>query len=153
MATIVIEVWRRTCSTSFPRTGRSSPHCRPEQDGRRHRFEDRHRAFLPSVYSSFAGIGGGVSVTLMPSVFKILRAFPISQVSLPFSRSMTSRIPVPEVRARSLCVTPRFLRVSRISFPICSGVYLRCHRLKCYRTVILYRLQSGIQGKITVREF
>jgi hypothetical protein len=36
-----------------------------------------------------------------------------------------NRIPVPEVRARSFCVTPSFLRVSRIRLPICAAVYLK----------------------------
>jgi hypothetical protein len=45
---------------------------------------------------------------------------PSSQISLPFSSSMTNRSPVPEVKARAFCVTPRRLRVSRITLPICS---------------------------------
>ena len=38
---------------------------------------------------------GGVRAILIPRVFRIVRVFPISQVSLPFSRSMMNRIPVP----------------------------------------------------------
>jgi hypothetical protein len=45
---------------------------------------------------------------------------PSSQVSLPFSSSMTNRSPVPEVKARAFCVTPRRLRVPRITLAICS---------------------------------
>ena len=43
------------------------------------------------------GVASGVSASLIPSVCRIVRAFPIWQVSLPFSRSMTNRRPVPEV--------------------------------------------------------
>ena len=69
------------------------------------------------LYSSFAGLAGGVSASLIPSVYRIVRALPISQVSLPFSRSMTNRRPVPEVSARSFCVTPSFFRVSLTILP------------------------------------
>ena len=74
-------------------------------------------------YSCFAG-AGGVRLSLIPRVCRIVSAFPISQVSLPFSRSMTNRSPVPDVSARSFCVTPRLLRVALMSEPICWGVYL-----------------------------
>ncbi len=73
-------------------------------------------------YSSFVGIAGGASVSLIPSVCRIVRAFPIWQVSLPFSRSMTNRSPVPDVSARSFCVTPSLFRVSLMTLPISFGV-------------------------------
>ena len=41
--------------------------------------------------SSFAGDDGGVSVSWIPRVCRTVSALPISQVSLPFSRSMTNR--------------------------------------------------------------
>src|SRR5215469_1841148 len=92
-------------------------------------------------YSSAAAVGGGVRVIRMPSVFNTFRALPISQVGLPFSRSMTNRTPVPEVRARSRCVTPIFLRVCRIKLPIWAGV----GRMNV--TVREYYLASGQEYK------
>src|ERR1035437_5330312 len=96
--------------------------------------------------------GDAVKVILIPSVFRIASAFPTSQVSLPFSRSMMNRIPVPEVRARSFCVTPSFLRVSRISLPICAAVYLKGQPPKYYRTGTLYHFTRECKENITVQE-
>ena len=70
-------------------------------------------------------VAGSVRVSLIPSVCKTLSALPISQVSLPRSKSMTKRSPVPDVSARSFWVTPSFLRVSRIIRPICCDVYFK----------------------------
>jgi hypothetical protein len=64
-----------------------------------------------------------------------------------------NRIPVPEVRARSFCVTLRFFRVSRISVPICSGVYLKQDFSKTSRTVTLYLVEGEGQSNITAREY
>src|ERR1035437_3053567 len=97
--------------------------------------------------------GDAVKVILIPSVFRIASAFPISQASLPFSRSMMNRIPVPEVRARSFCVTPSFLRVSRISLPICAAVYLKGQPPKYYRTGISYHLHGDAQKKLPYGSF
>src|SRR5262249_54961724 len=77
---------------------------------------------LAMAYPSPPAAGGGAGVTRRPTVFGTGRACPVSQVGLPFSRSMTNRTPVPEVRARSRCVTPTFLRVCRIKLPIWAGV-------------------------------
>ena len=66
-------------------------------------------------YCAFVGADGGVSVSLIPSVCRTVRALPIWQVSFPFSRSMTNRSPVPEVSDRCFCVTPWLLRVCLIS--------------------------------------
>src|SRR5450755_3908903 len=98
------------------------------------------------------GAGGGVSVIFTPRVCRIVNALPISQVSLPLSRSMTKRRPVPEVRARFFCVTPSLLRVSRIRWPICSAVYLTLTS-KCYRTVTLAHLAQQFKVNVTVREY
>lgn len=79
---------------------------------------DIERFAIATLRGYFPLTRGGVKAILIPSVFRIDKAFPISQVSLPFSISMMNRIPVPDVRARSFCVTPILLRVSRISLPI-----------------------------------
>src|SRR5229473_2846245 len=96
-------------------------------------------------YPSFAGAAGGVKVSLIPRVWRTVRAFPSSQVSLPFSRSMTNLSPVPEVNARSFCVTPRLLRVSQMSLPMSRGVYFMGDFLMLnYRTgILLYPTATG----------
>jgi hypothetical protein len=74
-------------------------------------------------YSSLPETAGGVSAILIPSVCRTVSTLPIWQVSLPFSRSMTKRRPVPEVSAKSFCVTPNRFRLSRTSWPISCTVY------------------------------
>jgi len=59
----------------------------------------------------------------MPKVARTDKTLPSWQVGLPFSKSMMKRKPVPAVRARSCCLIPRSLRVSRTIFPICSAEY------------------------------
>lgn len=97
-----------------------------------------------------------------------LSVFPSSQVSFPFSRSMTKRSPVPAVKARSFCVTPRRLRASRITLPISSGVYFnrasktfpygniiavwRQMATKCSRAGIHSRPAKKVQPNMPVRE-
>jgi hypothetical protein len=71
---------------------------------------------------------------------------PSSQVSLPFSSSMTNRSPVPEVKARAFCVTPRRLRVSRITLPIC-WVCISSPSPKCYRTGSIWADLRQISNK------
>src|ERR1035437_5340146 len=100
----------------------------------------------------FSPAGGGVRVSVIPRVCRVLRDFPSSQVSLPFSRSMTNRSPVPAVKARSFCVTPKRLRVSRIMLPICLGVYFKFVSLRLpYGNIRLF--QGKIQFYIPVREY
>lgn len=54
---------------------------------------------------------------------------------------MMKRGPVPEVRARPRCVTPKALRVSRIKLPSCWGVRMsiipvREHYIICESSII-----------------
>src|ERR1035438_2436329 len=74
-------------------------------------------------YSSLPETAGGVSAILIPSVCRTVSTLPIWQVSLPFSRSMMKRSPVPEVSAKSFCVTPNRFRLSRTIWPISCAEY------------------------------
>jgi hypothetical protein len=62
---------------------------------------------------------------------------------------MTNRSPVAEVKARAFCVTPRRLRVSRITLPVCS-VCISSPSPKCYRTGTLFEL--GNKAKEFIEE-
>ena len=93
-----------------------------------------------------------VRVILIPSVFKTLSALPISQVSLPRSRSMTKRSPVPDVSARSFCVTPKFLACVADHGPICLDVYLKQQFLQNFPYGNIIPFEPTRRENITVRE-
>jgi hypothetical protein len=65
-------------------------------------------------YSLLSETAGGVRAILIPSVCRTVSTLPNWQVSLPFSRSMMKRRPVPEVSAKS------FLRDAQ-PFPTFAG--------------------------------
>src|SRR5450432_4025882 len=84
----------------------------------------------------------------MPRVWRIVKTFPISAVSLPFSSSMMNRRPVPEVRASTFCVTPRPLRVSRTSLPMSCGVYFKS--LAPFSTVTVREYYGFFVAKVNI---
>jgi hypothetical protein len=94
---------------------------------------------------SFSPADGGVRVSMIPRVCRTLRMSRASRFLCP-SSSMTNRSPVPEVKARAFCVTPRRLRVSRITLPIC-WVCISSPSPKCYRTGSIWADLRQISNK------
>ena len=105
----------------------------PSSCRRRPRISSLETDIRRSCHRDCSAAGSGVKFILIPRVFKIVRTFPISRVSLPCSRSMIYRIPVPEVIARSLC-DPQLL--ARLTDPF---AHLGCGVLQNNRTGRLQR--------------
>src|SRR5215472_205159 len=135
-------------SASFPRKRRTSGLRYPGSGGRRGDGADRHPSVLAIAYSLFSD--GGCSSIRMPSVCSTMRVFSSWQVGLPRSMSIIKRRPVPDVRARFACVTPRLFRVRLASSPISFAVYLVA--MFYSRTVIFFVSGPEIKAFVTERE-